>query len=342
MTNAVIIGAGLPGYFSAFRLSKSGSNATLVHDLPKEKPRIFNGDVYKGIDGSMNNWGGQLFLDYEHSIFKSTSRTEVIRQILNFLTASDENIDLDIISLKHGLLIQLPKNWKPKNVFATIIAGEVRSIDLHIRELRTVDDRRIVYDSLFMCTGAQCMLEKDGMNLKFRTARLDEVFDKRLTYRNLKNLDGARVKIYKNGNFWYSEYRLLSKFHQWVSVKSIAKLAHFKNGVLELSKLSFVDLLVGMIIILKKIGEKKIMKSAMLTTSPIKFTDQKFSLQEILKNDRHLYNTALHRHVYFGDELVRVLNEFRVRGDYFRDEKIEIKSGSIGYKLLNCMMDANA
>lgn len=334
MNNFVVIGGGVAGRFSAYRAMKNGKNVSLVYDEEVGSPSIFDCVGFKGEYGGLKHWGGQVFLDFKHPAFDLYGKEYVLGEVLDFLFR-DSDVCETYENL-HGFGILLPKNWKPKDSGEQKIIGEVNEIDFSRMDLSLKDGRKLNFNSLHLCTGCQVRYEVKNDNVvEFNPSNLDELYDKRLDFVSMTesiNIEGVSLK--RCGDFYYHFYSLKPQINYEKWSKELVALMHYKNEQLSFTQLTCKAIFCGFIVLTRKLLLNK-RGGYIRSISPINPVNQVFKLRNI-KDKKAV---ALHRNIYQEKSFLDLAVRKGVRGDYFRDQSLPIKSGSVGYRLLNCMLE---
>lgn len=334
-----VIGSGLAGRFAAHLHQAAGRDVTLLHNLGPTRPKIIQGEFYQGPLGGMINWGGQVFLDTDHPAFTRADRHTLRQKLVSFFQSTAPDTPIDPYENDQGFGLLLPKNWCPHHDQPRIHHAHVTAYDMARRTVHLDDGTTLQADSIDLCLGAQSMIERDGDMLIFRPSRLDEIYDKALFYDALPTPSEQPIVLRKNAEGWRYEFRVNPQLPFGHFASSVVNLMHFKNGVLQWHDLRPADYIAGAMFLAQRFRNRRIYRSAMVTQAPARFTDPTYSLAALGRSSaqRLCRNTALHRHVYYGDPIIDTLRGHKIGGDYFDTGNMAIKAGSVGYKLLNVL-----
>ena len=334
MINSVVIGGGLAGRFSAYRAMKNGKNVSLIYDEEIGSPSIFDCVGFKGKYGGLKHWGGQVFLDFKHPAFNSYGKEYVLGEVLDFLFRDGDVYET--YENLHGFGILLPKNWKPEGNGECCITGEVSEVDFSRKELSFKDGRKFNFDSLHLCTGCQVRYKvKSDEIVELNSSNLDELYDKKLDFVSMTESGSQEgVTLKRCGGFYFHFYSLKPQINYEKWSQELVALMHYKNDQLSFAQLTYKAIFCGLIVLSRKLLVNK--KGGYIRSiSPINPVDQAFKLQNI-EDQKAL---ALHRNIYQEKAFLELIIENNVKGDFFRDQSQSIKSGSVGYRLLNCILE---
>lgn len=334
MNNSVVIGGGLAGRFSAYRAMKNGKNVSLIYDEEMGSPSIFDCVGFKGEYGGLKHWGGQVFLDFKHPAFNLFGKVYVLGEVLDFLFRDGETYET--YENSHGFGILLPKNWKPKDNGGSYLVGEVSELDFFRKELSFKDGRKFNFNDLHLCTGCQVRYKvKSSKIVELNPSNLDELYDKKLDFVSMTESGSPEgVTLQRSGDFYFHFYSLKPQINYEKWSQELIALMHYKNDQLSFAQLTYKAIFCGMIVLSRKLLPNKI-GGYIRSISPINPVDQAFKLENI--EDKKAL--ALHRHIYQEKTFLELIVENNVKGDFFRDPLQSIKSGSVGYRLLNCILE---
>ena len=329
----LIIGGGFAGRITAHTLQKRGCECLLLFDETDEMTPI-DGGHYNKIYGGLTNWGGQLFIDFEHKIFRRYEEEIVLQILFDFL--DHHNAMYKLTYLEQGLHITLPKNWKPLNISYDQKKERVHEINFSDNYIMTSDQKKISYKRLYVCTGSQVKFQKvSRSSFKLSPTKSKDKYDKHLTFvDNIKNQENI-VDIRETTDNFLHYYPLMSNIDYSKNKNSILKLMHYLNKQISITELSIIDFFTGFLIRTKK-KHSDYPGGFMLTTSPKSMFQEDFNVQKMINNGNK-YHQALHHQTYPDVELMKMCALHGVSIDSAQSEHAIFKSGSVGYRALNIM-----
>lgn len=330
--NTLIVGSGMAGRFASYLCEKRGVSCRVIYAIDPTVESVLNGGFYSGERGGLENWGGQIFLDYQHPIFQKFEKAFVLNLIMDFLCKSGCSFETYHSDFGFGIL--LPKNFCPSHRISTLKECAVNEINLKNKFVQTKDSK-IKYDRLFLCTGSQAVFNVSGENIFLEKPKKTDLYDKKLRFINNSRDICEKVFIEETDKVFRHHYGLNAKIDYEYWNESLINLMHYFNGVIGLKDLGYKDFLCGFLIILNKVRKKKVYGFIQTEASKYPY-DLSYRLDHLTELGNR--GIALHQQVFQSIQFLRIAKKYGVAGDFHRGGAL-LKSGSIGYRMLNVLLE---
>lgn len=273
MRESLIIGSGFTAHFLAFYREKKFQSAPLLLRRSDEKLNVLDGQTLDGEFGSLCNWGGQIFLDYSHPIFETYKKDFILGLLIDFIEATSESGQFEISFDKLGIFVQLEKNWKPSSIQLDKMICNVSQFNPSTKIVAFDDGSKESFQSIDICTGSHSYAILESGSIIFRTPFETEVFDKQLFFENLQSATDQNRSLVQVRDTWVGSFMLKPGIPDFLPARSITKLMHYRNGIMDFGDLTISDITAGLHFLTQKLVSGAGYKGKITTIAPKLFDD---------------------------------------------------------------------